>query len=147
MTECLVELYGLDMGTAYQNAFVYIRQLALHLRNAMVKKTPEAIRQLTSWQFLNCVRVWTRLLYKYPGKDALFPLVYPFCQVVIGVIGVAQSPRLIPVRLHFISCLQQVAAGAEVFVPAASKLLDILDTPDFTAKVRCSQHQCLGDCN
>ena len=81
MTECLVELYGLEMGSAYQTAFVYVRQLALHLRAAMVKKTPESIRQITSWQFLNCVRVWTRILCKYPSKDALYPLVYPFCQV------------------------------------------------------------------
>lgn len=43
---CLVELYGLDMTSSYQHAFVYLRQLALHLRAAYVKKTPEALQKV-----------------------------------------------------------------------------------------------------
>jgi nucleolar complex protein 2 len=46
MGNCLVELYGLDMTSSYQHAFVYLRQLALHLRAAYVKKTPEALQKV-----------------------------------------------------------------------------------------------------
>ncbi len=45
MGNCLVELYGLDMASSYQHAFVYLRQLALHLRAAYTKKTPEALHK------------------------------------------------------------------------------------------------------
>ena len=39
LRNCLCELYaGLDLGLAYQLAFVYIRQLALYLRKAVVNK-------------------------------------------------------------------------------------------------------------
>jgi nucleolar complex protein 2 len=34
MCNCVVELYGIDFVSSYQHAFVYIRQLAVHLNNA-----------------------------------------------------------------------------------------------------------------
>lgn len=40
MGNCIVELYSLDYASSYQHAFVYIRQLALHLRSAIQKKRP-----------------------------------------------------------------------------------------------------------
>ena len=60
MVQCIAELYKTNPEQAYQQAFLYIRQLALHLRLAATKKDDEAIRQVTSWQFLNCLQLWTR---------------------------------------------------------------------------------------
>jgi nucleolar complex protein 2 len=57
MGNCVVELYGLDMTSSYQHAFVYIRQLALHLRSAYTKKTPEALQRVHGWQYVNCLKV------------------------------------------------------------------------------------------
>ena len=39
MRNLAVELYGLDQALSYEQAFVYIRQLAIHLRGAMHQKT------------------------------------------------------------------------------------------------------------
>lgn len=36
---CMIELIGVDLGTAYQHAFVFIRQLAVILRDALTMKT------------------------------------------------------------------------------------------------------------
>ena len=44
MGNCVVELYGVDPTASYQHAFVYVRQLALNLRNGMVKKTKDALQ-------------------------------------------------------------------------------------------------------
>ena len=36
---CVIELFGVDVPTAYQHAFVFIRQLAMILRDALNTKT------------------------------------------------------------------------------------------------------------
>ena len=59
---------------------MYIRQLALHLRTAIAKQTSEATRQVTTWQFMHCIRLWTRVVCSMPRDDQLGPLVFPLTQ-------------------------------------------------------------------
>ena len=40
MQPSLVELYSLDPTVTYQHAFVFLRQLAVHLRTAIQNKKP-----------------------------------------------------------------------------------------------------------
>ena len=40
MQRSLVELYSLDSSVTYQHGFVFLRQLTVHLRTAMLNKKP-----------------------------------------------------------------------------------------------------------
>ena len=42
MTNSLVELLAIDLPTCYQHAFVYIRQLAIHLRTTITSGKKDA---------------------------------------------------------------------------------------------------------
>ena len=56
-------------------------QLALHLRNAMVKGTKDAMQHVYSWQFLNCLRAWAAVLGARRTPPELKALVHPLVQV------------------------------------------------------------------
>ena len=134
MEQSITELYAIDPAQAYQQAFLYIRQLALHLRAALMKKDGESVRKITSWQYLNCIRLWTRVLCAMPSEDSLGPLIYPLSQIMLGVMTAAPSFYYVPLRLHLLSCMQRLAAYSSHFIPTASNLIDILEHPDLSSR-------------
>ncbi|CAJ1942232.1 unnamed protein product [Cylindrotheca closterium] len=137
MGNCLVELYSLDYHSSYQHAFVYIRQLALHLRSAMQKKTQEAMATVYCWQYLHCLKLWVAVLTEACQSDEsgaggsddqlLRSLVFPLTQVILGTVSLIPSTRYLPLRLHCVRLLQQLAAASEQFIPTTSILLGCLD--------------------
>lgn len=135
MGNCVVELYSLDYASSYQHAFVYIRQLALHLRSAVQKKTPETFRIVYCWQYIHCLKLWTAILSSSckaaKGGDneaqLLRSLIFPLTEVIFGVIRLVPTTRHLPLRLHCVRFLQEIAASAELYIPTTSVLLDVLD--------------------
>jgi nucleolar complex protein 2 len=91
MGNCLVELYSLDIDSSYQHAFVYIRQLALHLRAAITKKTKESFSQIYAWQYFNCLRVWAAVISNNSEQNELRDLIYPLVEIILGVVKVRQG--------------------------------------------------------
>jgi nucleolar complex protein 2 len=148
MGNCIVELYSLDYHSSYQHAFVYIRQLALHLRTAIQKKTPEALQAVYCWQYIHCLKLWVAVITSSCQKEALDDdnaglgdevkllrsLIFPLTEVILGVARLVPTTRHLPLRLHCVRFLQQLAAAAQVFIPTTSILLDSLDTKEIRMK-------------
>ena len=156
MGNCIVELFTLDYASAYQHAFVYIRQLALHLRTALMKKTKESMAAVYCWQYMHCLKLWVAVLCaacgKYgntehaassklgggAGKDEeanlMRSLVFPITELILGVSRLVPITRYTPLRLHCVRLLQQLAASTESFIPTTFLLLGILDSKEIRAK-------------
>lgn len=139
MGNCIVELYSLDYASSYQHAFVYIRQLALHLRSAIQKKTPEAFRVVYCWQYIHCLKLWTAVLCSAAGQSddeaqLMRSLIFPLTEVIFGVIRLVPTTRHLPLRLHCVRFLQQIAASSEQYIPTTSVLLEALDLKELYMK-------------
>ncbi|KAL6061879.1 Nucleolar Complex 2 protein [Balamuthia mandrillaris] len=138
MMNSIVELYALDERAAYQHAFVYIRQLAIHLRNAMSIKSKDASQSVYNWQYINSLRVWSKVLSRGGGQGELQHLIYPWTQVTLGVIRLLPTPRYYPLRFLCIRSLNELAAATNTFICPLPYLLEVLDNPDFKKKAKPS---------
>lgn len=142
MAKCVVEIYSLDPRAAYQHAFVYIRQLALHLRNAISLKTKDAHTSVYNWQYINSLRLWTKLLSGGNGRSAppaeLKELQYPLIQMIFGVISLVPTPRYYPLRFVCIRLLLRIAQSTRTFVNVLPFLLQVLEAPEFRKPFRPS---------
>ncbi|KAJ7777519.1 Noc2-domain-containing protein [Mycena maculata] len=129
------EVFSLDPGVAYQHAFGYIRQLAIHLRNSMKVKTKEAYKQVYNWQYIHCIDFWSIVLARAcdasteaeTGKESeLKPLIYPLAQVSLGAIKLIPNSRSYPFHLHIIRSLLHLTRHTHTYVPISPYLLPIL---------------------
>ena len=156
MGNCIVELYTLDYASAYQHAFVYIRQLALHLRTALMKKSKEALAQVYCWQYMHCLKLWVAVLSAACGKhgitdsasssklgggvgkddeaNLLRSLVFPLTELILGVTRLVPITKYTPLRLHCVRLLQQLASSTESFIPTTFLLLGVLDSKEIRSK-------------
>ncbi|KAI9159284.1 Nucleolar Complex 2 protein [Blastocladiella emersonii ATCC 22665] len=141
LTRCAAEAYGLDADMSYQFAFIYIRQLAIHLRNAMAAKTKESYKLVYQWQYVHSLRFWASILITYAPRGAKHPLaalVYPLVQVMSGVIRLVPTPHYHPLHLHLLASLTDIARVCGVYIPLAPYYQAILDGTTADAKAKKS---------
>uniref|UniRef100_A0A1J3FI91 Nucleolar complex protein 2-like protein n=1 Tax=Noccaea caerulescens TaxID=107243 RepID=A0A1J3FI91_NOCCA len=124
---CLIELLGTDISASYQHAFVFIRQLAMILREALNTKTKEAFRKVYQWKFIHCLELWTGAVCAYSSQSELRPVAYPLAQIISGVARLVPTARYIPLRLRCVSMLNRIAASTGTFIPVSMLLVDMLD--------------------
>ncbi|KAF9054271.1 Noc2p family-domain-containing protein [Panaeolus papilionaceus] len=131
------DVFCMDHATAYQHAFGYIRQLAIHLRNSMKIKTKEAYLQVYNWQFVHCVDFWCLVMARACDSEAelssgkaseLKALIYPLVQVCLGAIKLVSNGRSHPFHLHIIRSLLHLSKHTETYIPISPYLVPILAT-------------------
>ncbi|EIN05833.1 Noc2-domain-containing protein [Punctularia strigosozonata HHB-11173 SS5] len=130
------DLYCVDHATAYQHAFGYIRQLAVHLRNSMKTKTKESYKLVYNWQYVHSVDFWCLVLARACDKQAtdqrggeesqLQALIYPLVQVTVGAIKLVSAPRSFPFHLHLSRSLLHLTQHTHTYVPMSPYLLPII---------------------
>ncbi|XP_022916692.1 nucleolar complex protein 2 [Onthophagus taurus] len=134
MRRSLVEMYALDVNVAYQHVFLNIRQLAIHLRNAITVKKKENIQTVYNWQFINSLRLWGSLLSMIYEKPQMKPLIYPFVQVCLGTLKLVPTTQYYPLRFHVTQVLIDLSSKTRVFIPILPFIIEILSLYDFNKK-------------
>jgi nucleolar complex protein 2 len=125
----VVNLYSTDMEAAYQHAYVYIRQLAVHLRSALQEQSQHNVRAVFNWQFLNALRCWGLVVSTYHLPQQLGPLIHPVVQIATGLLDLFSSPRMFPMHLHVVEMLNHISSRSGVYIPVSTYLLRILSSP------------------
>lgn len=142
MLNSVAELYSLDPSASYQHAFVYIRQLAVHLRNAISSAKKDNLQQVYNWQYVYALRVWAKLLCEAPGgaskDEGLSPLLYPFVQTTIGAIKLLPIAKYFPLRFHLLRLLIGLMHKTGVYIPLSGLILDTLDCSEMRKKPKPS---------
>lgn len=134
MRHSLAEVYLLDNNLAYNHAFLYIRQLAIHLRNAMTLKKKEHFQAVYNWQYINSLRFWSELINLSSSDSMLRSLLYPLVQIITGTIKVIPTTQYYPLRFHCLQMLIDISRETDVFIPVLPFLLEILNSYDFNKK-------------
>lgn len=137
MRNLAVQLYGINLTLSYQQGFVYIRQLAIHLRQAMKVRSTKNHNMVYNWQYIHCIDFWSDVLNAYAvpmvdedGDQVESPmkaLIYPLTQVAVGVIQLIPTAQFYPLRFHVLRSLNSLIHHTKVFVPLATYVLEVLE--------------------
>ncbi|KAM0258490.1 hypothetical protein ACHAQJ_003829 [Trichoderma viride] len=140
-------LWGIDPAVGYTTAFTFIRQLAIHLRNSIVNNKNDSFRMVYNWQFTHSLDFWARVLAEHctPLKEAeagkesqLRPLIYPLVQVALGALRLLPTSLYFPLRFHLIRSLLVLSSAADVYIPLASPLLEVLNSAEMKKPPKAS---------
>lgn len=134
MRRSLTEMFALDLNVSYQHVFLYIRQLAIHLRNALTLKKKDSFQAVYNWQFVNSLRLWVELLSATSNKTQLQPLVYPLVSIITGTIKLIPTAQFFPLRFHLVQTLIQLSKETHTFIPVMPFVLEVLLSNTFNKK-------------
>ncbi|KAI9317580.1 Noc2p family-domain-containing protein [Dichotomocladium elegans] len=140
MRNMATQLYSIDQELSYQQAFVYIRQLAIHLRNAMQQKSNESYQTVYNWQYIHCIDFWSNVLADNCKQEEspLRPLVYPLVQVALGAIQLVPTAQYFPARFHIIRSMITMGRASQIYIPLAPYLMQLFESSELTNRAKPS---------
>jgi len=119
---------------AYRHAFIYIRQMAFRLRNAIISHKKERMQLVHNWQYIHCLYLWSELLCKTHPSEVLQPLIYPLVQISVGTIELQKSASYFPLVFHICTILTNLSRHTETFIPVLPFLLEVLNSTPLDKK-------------
>lgn len=125
MRRSLVEMFSLDLNVSYHHVFLYIRQLAIHLRNAIIVQKVENRQAVYNWQFVNSLHLWAELLGATSNKPTLVPLIYPLVMIITNTIKLVPTHQYYPLRFHCVEILINLSKESNTFIPILPFLLEV----------------------
>ena len=143
MKNSAAELWGLDPNIGYTTGFVYIRQLAVHLRTSITHPTKESYKTIYNWQYTHSLDFWSRVLstncspitnpaLKRSSDSPLHPLIYPLVQITLGALRLIPTPTYFPLRFLLTRSLLRLSRTTNTYIPLAPPLLEVLASPDLS---------------
>ncbi|XP_077296078.1 nucleolar complex protein 2 isoform X2 [Arctopsyche grandis] len=134
MRRSLIEMLALDVNVSYHHVFLYVRQLAIHLRNAIVLHKKENIQVVYNWQFVNSLQLWAELFAATKSKPQLQTLTYPLVMIITNTIKLIPTAQYYPLRFHCVKILINLSRDADIYIPIMPYLLEVLTSYDFSKK-------------
>ncbi|KAF0889226.1 hypothetical protein E2562_022478 [Oryza meyeriana var. granulata] len=134
LTDCLVELYSLDVQKSCERATTSVGQLNAILRQASKTKEKEDLRKVDNWQYINCVNLWVRFLCCNYKDYNMHPLLSSVVQVIRGVAYLFPGTRYLPLRLRLVQMLNELSVCSQMFFPIPSLFFDCLEFRDTSQK-------------
>ena len=131
----LLSYYDEDIG--YKNVFMFLRKITIELNRTINDKKLSSIKTIYNWQVINSLMLWGKLIegcYKNNKnkdsiklKDSYKLLLYPYIQIVIGVLRLHNVPNFIPLKLNLLKILINLSNVSNTYIPLASYFLDMLE--------------------
>ncbi|XP_075215887.1 nucleolar complex protein 2 [Lycorma delicatula] len=131
MRRSLTEILAVDMNMSYHHAFLYIRQLAIHLRNAITLHKKESIQAVYNWQYVNSLHLWSDLLTITHNNHQLRMLLFPLVQIIIGCIKLIPTAQYYPLRFQCCKMLINLSKETGTYIPVLPFILEVLTLTDF----------------
>lgn len=147
MKNSATELWGLDAFVGYTTGFMFIRQLAIHLRKSIVNNQKESFKTIYNWQYIHSLDFWSCVVSEHcsPIKEAtagkeseLRPLIYPIVQITLGAMRLIPTAIYFPLRFHLIRSLLRLSRATGTYIPLASSLLEVLNSNEMKKPPKAS---------
>ncbi|XP_024084802.1 nucleolar complex protein 2 homolog isoform X2 [Cimex lectularius] len=136
MKQTLVDMYSLDPQLSYEHAFLYIRQLAIHLRNAITIHKKESFQTVYNWQYIHSLRLWIDLMCVSQDSPELKQLVFPLVQIILGCVKLIPTAQYIPLRFHCIQMLIKLGRETSIYIPVMPLILESLSKANLNKQMK-----------